>query len=162
GRTRARTGAARGRERAEPHAAAERGARPRGPGVPARPRGPGAAARPRGAAVASARRAGAAPRSALMRRWAILNTLLGIAVRLLGLEIVRTWARALPPVEVTQRASAPGPEQHEKGKHGGEKATARAQQAQQAPAQMVAEVGEKDLFDLSRRAAPPDEVAKTE
>src|SRR5262249_53492259 len=106
--------------------------------------------------------AGAARRSDVMRRWAIINTLLGIVVLLLGLEIVRTWARALPPVEVTQRASAPGPEQHEKGKHGGEKATARAQQAQQAPAQMVAEVGEKDLFDLSRRAAPPDEVAKTE
>jgi len=42
-----------------------------------------------------------------MRRWAIINGLLAIMVMLLGLEIARTWGRALPAVEVVPRPAAP-------------------------------------------------------
>ena len=57
-----------------------------------------------------------------MRRWAIVNTLLGIIVALVGFEIVRTWARGLPtgaPAEsAASTAPAPPPAPHEKGKRG--------------------------------------------
>ena len=94
-----------------------------------------------------------------MRRWAIVNTLLGIIVALVGFEIVRTWARGLPggaPAESAASAApapppAPAPEPHEKGKRGrGDKAGALAQQT---PAMLVTAIAEKDLFDPSRR--PP-------
>jgi hypothetical protein len=94
-----------------------------------------------------------------MRRWAILNVLLGLIVMLLAVEIVRTWARALPPVEVQPRepaAAAPHPKR-DKGKRGGEKG---AQHAEQRPETMIATVTEKDLFDPSRR--PPSEEPKPE
>ncbi len=96
-----------------------------------------------------------------MRRWAIINTLLGALVLLLGLAIARTWARVLPPIEVTARApAAPAGGQHEKGKRGGDKAGARAQQ--QTPAMLVAAVADKDLFDPSRHPAPPEEMKQPE
>ena len=92
-----------------------------------------------------------------MRRWAIVNTLLGIIVALAGFEIVRTWARGLPrgaPAESaasTVPAPPPAPEPHEKGKRGrGDKAGALAQQT---PAMLITAIAEKDLFDPSRR--PP-------
>src|SRR6266516_3420839 len=96
-----------------------------------------------------------------MRRWAIVNTLLGIIVALMGFEIVHTWARGLPrgaPAESAASAApapppapAPAPEPHEKGKRGrGDKAGALAQQT---PAMLVTAIAEKDLFDPSRR--PP-------
>src|SRR5437762_3565200 len=94
-----------------------------------------------------------------MRRWAIVNTLLGIIVALMGFEIVHTWARGLPrgaPAESAASAApapppAPAPEPHEKGKRGrGDKAGALAQQT---PAMLVSAIAEKDLFDPSRR--PP-------
>ena len=92
-----------------------------------------------------------------MRRWAIVNTLLGIIVALAGFEIVRTWARGLPrgapPESAASAAPAPAPDPapREKGKRGrGDKAGALAQQT---PALLVAAIADKDLFDPSRR--PP-------
>jgi hypothetical protein len=92
-----------------------------------------------------------------MRRWAIVNTLFGVIVALVGFEIVRTWTRGLPrgaPAESaasTAPASPPAPEPHEKGKRGrGDKAGTLAQQT---PALLVAAIADKDLFDPSRR--PP-------
>jgi hypothetical protein len=90
-----------------------------------------------------------------MGRWTIVNGLLGLIVALLGYEIVRTWARGLPPVAAVAPAAVP-PTPHEKGKRGGEKGGGRG--AQQAPAAMVAVISDKDLFDVSRRAPAPDEV----
>jgi len=94
-----------------------------------------------------------------MGRCTIVNGLLGLMLVLLGYEIVRTWARALPPVTASAPAAVQPPATHEKGKHGGEKGGGRG--AQQAPAAMVATISDKDLFDVSRRAPAPDEV-KTE
>src|SRR5437667_442345 len=91
-----------------------------------------------------------------MRRWAIVNTLLGIIVALVGFEIVHTWARGLPrgapPESAASTAPAPpAPEPHEKGKRGrGDKAGTLAQQT---PALLVAALADKDLVDPSRR--PP-------
>ena len=92
-----------------------------------------------------------------MRRWVIVNTLLGLIVALVGFEIVRTWARGLPmgaPQESAASATpapTPAPEPHEKGKRGrGDKGGALAQQT---PDMLVAAIAEKDLFDPSRR--PP-------
>ncbi|HYY05606.1 MAG TPA: hypothetical protein VE997_03460 [Candidatus Limnocylindria bacterium] len=94
-----------------------------------------------------------------MRRWAIVNTLLGVILALVGFQIVRTWARGLPggaPAESaasTAAAPAPEPEPREKGKRGrGDKAGALAEQT---PAVLVAAIADKDLFDPSRR--PPSE-----
>src|SRR5438094_6779696 len=102
-----------------------------------------------------------------MRRWAIVNTLLGIIVALMGFEIVHTWARGLPrgaPAESAASAApapppAPAPEPHEKGKRGrGDKAGALAQQT---PAMLITAIAEKDLFDPSRRPPSVEEVAAT-
>jgi hypothetical protein len=95
-----------------------------------------------------------------MGRWRIVNGLLVVIVALLGFEIARTWARALPPVQVPTTAAPgvvdPGSQPvHEKGRHGAEKAAARAQQA---PAVLVAAITEKDLFDQSRHPPAPDEM----
>src|SRR5262249_55003149 len=95
----------------------------------------------------------------LMGRWRIVNGLLVVIVALLGFEIARTWARALPAVQVpTTARGVVDPESqpvHEKGRRGAEKAAARAQQA---PAVLVAAITEKDLFDQSRHPPTPDEV----
>src|SRR2546428_8523127 len=92
-----------------------------------------------------------------MRRWAIVNTVLGAIVALLGFEIVRTWARGLPVMEtpVAAPAAAPAPEPREKGKRGADKGGARAQQT---PAALVAAIADKDLFDPSRKAPSPEET----
>src|SRR5438552_18087881 len=90
-----------------------------------------------------------------MRRWAIVNTLLGIIVALMGFEIVHTWARGLPrgaPAENAASAApapppAPAPEPHDNGKRGrGDKAGALAQQT---PAMLVTPIAEQHLFDPS-------------
>jgi hypothetical protein len=95
-----------------------------------------------------------------MRRWAIINTLLGVVVLLLGVEIVRTWARGLPVIEVVPRAPAEQPREQRSSKRGaGDKTGARGQQGTQDAALLTATIGEKDLFDPSRRA--PSEDAKT-
>ena len=96
-----------------------------------------------------------------MRRWTILNVLLGVIVALLGIEIVRTWARSVPAVDLTPRQPAPAREAekqqpHGKGKRGAnDKTTAHVEQS---PAAMVAAVADKDLFDPSRRG-PSEEAA---
>src|SRR5207244_7810702 len=74
----------------------------------------------------------------LMRRWAIVNTLLGIILALVGFEIVRTWARELPrgaPAEsAASTAPPPAPAPHEKGKRGrGDQAGTLAQQTPALP-----------------------------
>ena len=86
-----------------------------------------------------------------MRRWTILNVLLAVIVGLLGIEIVRTWARAVPSVDLTPRPPAPAreAEKHAKGKRGATDKTAG--HVEQSPTVMVAAVAEKDLFDPSRR-----------
>jgi hypothetical protein len=90
-----------------------------------------------------------------MRRWTIINVLLGLIVLLLGVEIARTWARALPPVEIVARAPAPPGEgeKRPKGKRGGPDSRGEMP----APAMVVA-IAQKDLFDPSRQAAT-EEIA---
>jgi hypothetical protein len=93
-----------------------------------------------------------------MGRWTIINSVLVVIVALLGFEIMRTWARGLPPIEVPAAPAAPAPtdgEPHGKGKRAGEKANARTQQT---PPALVTAIVEKDLFDPSRRPPAPDEV----
>lgn len=91
-----------------------------------------------------------------MRRWAIINVLLGIVVVLLAVQIVRTWARGLPPAEEPRAAPPePAPPAREKRRGGGDKGSARAQQQPEA---LVAVIAEKDLFDPSRRAPSADEA----
>jgi hypothetical protein len=73
-------------------------------------------------------------------------------------QIVRTWARTLPPIE----ARAPGKlaEAPPRGAEGGGKRSKRAQSAEKAtqtPAMMVATIVNKDLFDPSR-TKPTDTV----
>jgi hypothetical protein len=87
-----------------------------------------------------------------MGRWAIINGVLGLLVVLIGFEIARTWTRALPPVEIAARPQAvhPTAEKHDpKGKRGGADRNAAAA----APAAMVNEIADKDLFDPSRQKA---------
>jgi hypothetical protein len=96
-----------------------------------------------------------------MRRWAIINALLGVLVLLLALQIVRTWARALPPIEPPRGgpvATGAGPSEGGKSKRGADKSGARAHDS--APV-LVAAIVEKDLFDPSRRPPTAEEV-KTE
>jgi hypothetical protein len=85
----------------------------------------------------------------MMRRWMILNGLLAAIVLGLGVQIVRTWARTLPPVE----ARAPGRfteapartgEGGKRGKRG------QAERTTQTPAALVTAIVNKDLFDPSR------------
>jgi len=91
-----------------------------------------------------------------MRRWAIINTLLAVIVALLTLEIVRTWARALPTFEVTPGSAPPDETAPKKGKRGaGEKGGAHADQG---PAALVSVIAEKELFDASRRPPSVEEV----
>src|SRR3989442_8765181 len=89
--------------------------------------------------------------------WAIINVVLGVIVLLLGVEIARTWGRALPPVEVAAgpRAPAAAPEKREKGKRAAEKAGTHADES---PPALVAAITEKDLFDMSRQK--PSEEAR--
>ena len=94
-----------------------------------------------------------------MGRWAIINAVLGVIVLLLGIEIVRTWARSLPPVEVAAKPPTPTkpsatPEKGgSKGKRGTDKAAAA-----QSPAVLVTAIVDRDLFDPSR--SKPSEEAK--
>ena len=91
-----------------------------------------------------------------MRRWTILNVLLAVIVGLLGIEIVRTWARAIPSVDLTPRPPAPAreAEKHAKGKRGATDKTAG--RVEQSPTVMVAAVADKDLFDPSRHGPTED------
>ncbi len=91
-----------------------------------------------------------------MRRWGIINGLLGLIVALLAIQIMSTWARSLPrPEERTrQLPPAPAPEPREKGRRSAEKGGPRAAPAPEA---IVSAIGDKDLFDPTRR--PPDDAA---
>jgi len=85
-----------------------------------------------------------------MRRWLMLNIVLAVIVLGLGVQIVRTWARTLAPIE----ARAPG-KVSDLPRGGGEggKRSKRGQAekgAPQTPATMVAMIVNKDLFDPSR------------
>ena len=89
-----------------------------------------------------------------MRRWAIINVLLGLIVAMLAIQIVSTWARSLPRVEEHARQPAPAPaEPREKGRRSAEKGGPRAPVA---PDALVSAINDKDLFDPSRRPVPED------
>jgi hypothetical protein len=85
----------------------------------------------------------------MMRRWMILNGLLAVIVLGLGVQIVRTWARTLPPVEprapgrLTEGPARTG-EGGKRGKRG------QAEKTTQTPASLVTAIVNKDLFDPSR------------
>jgi len=84
-----------------------------------------------------------------MRRWLMLNIVLAVIVLGLGVQIVRTWARTLPPIE----ARAPGKvtDVPRGGGEGGKRSKRKeAEKAPQTPATMVASIVNKDLFDPSR------------
>jgi len=90
-----------------------------------------------------------------MRRWAIINVLLGLIVALLAIQIVSTWARSLPPLEERGRQPAPSPaEPREKG------GRRSAEKVALPPEGQVAAISEKDLFDPSRRPAPEEGSAQ--
>lgn len=92
-----------------------------------------------------------------MRRWTIINVLLGLIVLLLAIEVARTWARALPPVEVVTRASVPSPDGEKRPKGG--KRGAQEPRGELPPPAMVASIAQKDLFDPSRQAATEEAAA---
>jgi len=96
-----------------------------------------------------------------MRRWTIINVLLAGLVALLGLEIVRTWARSLPPVDVVARPpSAGGPEPERREKDRGRRGDKKEARAAETPAVLVATIADKDLFDPSRQKPSEDAIAK--
>jgi hypothetical protein len=92
------------------------------------------------------------------RRWLILNVVLGVIVLGLGVQIVRTWARALPPVE--PRAAGKLADVPSRGEGGKRSKRAQADRAPQTPATMVAVIVNKDLFDPSRTR--PSEETKVQ
>lgn len=93
-----------------------------------------------------------------MRRWAIINVLLGLVVALIAVQIAFAWSEALRPITVTPRAPTPAPPapapEREKVRRG-DKGAARTPQTPEA---MIAAVAEKDLFDPSRRQATSEEA----
>ncbi len=90
-----------------------------------------------------------------MRRWAIINVLLGLIVALLAIQIVSTWARSLPPLEEHARQPPPAaPEPREKG------GRRSADKAPLSPEAQVAAINDKDLFDPTRRPAPDEGTAQ--
>ncbi len=92
-----------------------------------------------------------------MRRWVMLNGVLGLIVLALGVQIARTWMRTLPPVEVRAPSKvADGPART--GESGGKRGKrAQAEKATQTPAVLVTAIVNKDLFDPSR--TKPSETA---
>jgi len=97
----------------------------------------------------------------MMRRWLILNAILIFVVVVLVWQIVLTWARSLPTIEVTSRPpppSASGPREH--GRRGG--AGKGGAPAQQEPTALVKAIAEKDLFDPSRQPPPAEEAKKAD
>jgi hypothetical protein len=94
-----------------------------------------------------------------MGRWTIINVLLGLIVLLLAIEVARTWARSLPPVEVVPRAPAASPPEGEKRPGKGKRGGAQEPRGDVPPPAMVAAIAQKDLFDPSRQAATEDVAA---
>ena len=95
----------------------------------------------------------------LVRRWAVVKSLLGAIITLTGFEIVRTWGRGLPTVEAPAAAShvSPEPALVVKGNRGGaDKSGARVQDTQEAHVRAMAD---KNFFDPSRKAPRPEEIS---
>jgi hypothetical protein len=94
-----------------------------------------------------------------MRRWLVLNITLAVIVLGLGVQIVRTWARTLPPIE----ARTPGKltDVPRGGGEGGKRSKRNQADkgAQQTPATMVASIVNKDLFDPTRTKPTDSTVA---
>jgi hypothetical protein len=87
-----------------------------------------------------------------MRRWVILNGLLAVIVLGLGVQIVRTWARTLPPIE--PRATGKVADAPERSTGGGKRGKRnQADKATQTPLALVTAIVNKDLFDPSRMKA---------
>jgi hypothetical protein len=85
----------------------------------------------------------------MMRRWVILNVVLGLIVLGLGVQIVRTWARTLPPVEARAPGKvSDGPARTGEGGKRGKRA--QADKSTQTPTALVTAIVNKDLFDPSR------------
>jgi hypothetical protein len=84
-----------------------------------------------------------------MRRWVMLNGVLAVIVLGLGVQIVRTWARTLPPVEVRAPSkAADGPARTGEGGKRGKRG--QAEKSTQTPTALVTAIVNKDLFDPSR------------
>ena len=94
-----------------------------------------------------------------MRRWGIINGLLGLIVALLLVQIAGTWARSLPKPEERPRQPPPAPaaEPREKGRRSGDKGGPRAAPAPEA---VVSAISDKDLFDPTRRPPPETGAAQ--
>lgn len=94
-----------------------------------------------------------------MRRWGIINGLLGLIVALLLVQIAGTWARSLPKPDerLRQPPPAPAPEPREKGRRSGDKGGPRAAPAPEA---VVSAISDKDLFDATRRPPPVGTAAQ--
>jgi hypothetical protein len=97
-----------------------------------------------------------------MGRWAIVNSVLGVIVLLLGLQIYFTWRRTLPALEVASQSgeSASSPDTKPGGKGGGARRGGKrgAPDKVEQPAALVNTIVNKDLFDASRQK--PTEEAK--
>jgi len=94
-----------------------------------------------------------------MGRWAILNVILGLIVILLVVQLVRTWTRSIPPVEVSTRAPAAGAGESSRG---GKRSKRGGAERDVPPAVMVATIVNKDLFDPSRQKATATQTAAVE
>ena len=94
-----------------------------------------------------------------MRRWMILNVLLALIVLGLGVQIVRTWARTLPPI--VPRGPGKVTDAPPRGGEGGKRSKrAQAEKAPQTPAALVTAIVAKDLFDPSRTKASEEVKAQ--
>jgi hypothetical protein len=92
----------------------------------------------------------------MMRRWVILNGLLAVIVLALAVQIARTWARTLPPVEARVPARVTDTPQRS-GEGGGKRSKrSQAEKTPQTPAALVTAIVEKDLFDPSRTKPSED------
>jgi hypothetical protein len=83
------------------------------------------------------------------RRWTILNGILAVIVLGFAVQIVRTWMRALPPIEARQ-AVAKGDATPRTGEGGKRGKRGQGDKAPATPAALVNVIVEKDLFDPSR------------
>ena len=88
-----------------------------------------------------------------MRRWVILNGLLAVIVLGLGVQIVRTWARTLPPIAPRGAGKMTEAPPRGGGEGGKRSKRAQAEKAPQTPAALVTAIVTKDLFDPSRTKA---------
>jgi hypothetical protein len=83
------------------------------------------------------------------RRWTILNGILAVIVLGFAVQIVRTWMRALPPIEARQ-AVAKGDATPRTGEGGKRGKRGQGDKAPATPTALVNVIVEKDLFDPSR------------